>query len=248
MASPYPEFSSGAVAPMECLKTGWATIKDRYWLFLGITLVAMLIGGAVPVILIGPMMCGLYLCLLAKMRGEQPQFELLFKGFDYFVPGLIAAAVQVVPALVLILPTYVFFLVFALSTMPAHDPYAHNQAPPAIFFVVLVVFVIFVVAVSLVLNVLFLLAYPLIVDRKLSGWDAIKTSARAAMKNFGGLLGLVLLNAGLAILGVIACYVGIIFVLPVAFASYAAAYRQVFPDIPQTFAPAPPPPPGSWAA
>jgi len=248
MASPYPEFSSGTVAPVECLKTGWATIKDRYWLFLGITLVAMLIGGAVPVILIGPMMCGLYLCLLAKMRGEQPQFELLFKGFDYFVPGLIAAAIQVVPALVLILPAYTIFLVFALSTLPGHDPYAQSQSPPAIFFVVLVLFIIFAVAVALVLNVLFLLAYPLIVDRKLSGWDAIKTSARAAMKNFGGLLGLVLLNAGLAILGVIACYVGIIFVLPIAFASYAAAYRQIFPDIPQTLEPAPPPPPGSWAA
>ena len=78
-------------------ESGWAAIKDRYWLFLGVSLVAMLIGGAVPVVLIGPMMCGLYLCLLAKMRGEQVQFDKLFKGFDYFVPGLVAAAIQTVP-------------------------------------------------------------------------------------------------------------------------------------------------------
>ncbi len=123
-----------------------------------------------------------------------------------------------------------------------------NEAPPVIFFVILIFFVIFAVAVGLVLNVLFLLAYPLIVDRKLSGWEAIKTSARAAMKNFGGLLGLVLLNAGLAILGVLACYVGLILILPISFASYAAAYRQVFPDTLPSYPPAPPPPPGNWAA
>src|SRR6266545_7080966 len=68
--TPESQFQSGAIAPLECLKEGWATIKDRYWLFLGITLVTMLIGGAVPIVLIGPMMCGLYMCLFAKMRGE----------------------------------------------------------------------------------------------------------------------------------------------------------------------------------
>ena len=41
------DFNSGVVAPFECLKEGWAAIKDRYWLFLGLALVAMLIGGAV---------------------------------------------------------------------------------------------------------------------------------------------------------------------------------------------------------
>ena len=93
------EFRAGAVSPVECLKAGWATIKDRYWLFLGMTLLAMLIGGAIPIVLIGPMMCGLYMCLLGKMRGEPVPFDRLFKGFDYFVPGLVAAAIQTVPVL-----------------------------------------------------------------------------------------------------------------------------------------------------
>ena len=101
--------------------------------------------------------------------------------------------------------------------------------------------------IGLVIQALFLFAYPLIVDRKLSGWEAIKTSYRAATKNLGGVLGLIFLNAGLGILGVLACYVGVFFVMPVTFASYAAAYRQVFPEIPQSFA-SPPPPPASWAA
>ena len=239
------EFHSGAVAPVECLKAGWAAIKDRYWLFLGVTLIAMLIGGAVPVVLIGPMMCGLYLCLLAKMRGEQVQFDKLFKGFDYFVPGLVAAAIQTVPIIIVMVPSWLIFFALTIATLP-NDPYQRDQSPPPAFFLGLIVFVLVMIVLSMIIHILFLFAYPLIADRQLSGWEAIKTSARASMKNFSGILGLVLLNFGLGIVGALCCYVGAIFVLPVSFASYAAAYRQVFPDIPSSFA-SPPPPPASWA-
>lgn len=238
-------FNRSAIAPVECLKAGFEAIKDQYWLFLGIALVAMLIGGAVPIVLIGPMMCGLYLCLLARMRGEAVEFGLLFKGFDYFVNGLIAAAIQTVPMFLILVPSYLIIFVFTVATMP-HDGSARDAGPPVGFFVGMFLFVVVMVGSSLIIHTLFLFAYPLIVDRKLSGWDAIKTSARAAMNNVGGLLGLILLNFCLGILGALACYVGLIFILPISFASYAAAYRQVFPEMPQTF-PSPPPPPASWA-
>src|SRR5437899_7283622 len=108
----------GVVSAVECLNAGWAAIKDRYWLFVGITLVATLLGGAVPIVLIGPMMCGLYMCLLAKMRGEPIEFGLLFKGFDYFVPALVAVAIHIVPVVVLVLlaDVFLFALPFALLT------------------------------------------------------------------------------------------------------------------------------------
>src|SRR5437773_7830828 len=120
MVSLSPEFHCDAIDPVECVKSGWATIKDRYWLFLGITLVAMLIGGAVPIVLIGPMMCGLYLCLFAKMRNEPVQFDQLFKGFDHFVPGLVAAAIQTFPVLILVVAADAIFFIFMFAIMP-HD-------------------------------------------------------------------------------------------------------------------------------
>lgn len=243
MASISPEFQSGAITPVACLKTGWANIKDRYWLFLGLTLVSILVGGAVPIVLIGPMMCGLYLCLFARMRGEPVEFSLLFKGFDYFVPGLIAAAIQTVPVLVIVLAGDAVFFAFTFAVLP-HN---HGDAPPPIFFVGLVIFVLFVMLISAAIHVLFFFSYQLIVDRRLSGLDAVKTSFRAATKNLGGIIGLVLLNAGLGIIGLLCCYVGVFFVLPVSFASYAVAYRQVFPAAELPYAPVPPPPPGNWA-
>src|SRR5438132_3419806 len=155
--TPDTSFNYGVVSPVECLNAGWAAIKDRYWLFVGITLVATLLGGAVPIVLIGPMMCGLYMCLLAKMRGEPIEFGLLFKGFDVFVPALIAAAIQTVPPLILILPAQAIFMIFTFSVVP---PKGSQEGPPAIFFIVLIIFVLFAMIVSLVIHALFVFAYP----------------------------------------------------------------------------------------
>ena len=91
-----------------------------------------------------------------------------------------------------------------------------------------------------------MLAYPLVADRKLSGLEAVKLSLKASKANFGGILGLILLNALLGMLGVFLCIIGAYLYLPISFASQAIAYRRVFPEVPQTFAP-PPPPPASWA-
>jgi uncharacterized membrane protein len=81
-----------------------------------------------------------------------------------------------------------------------------------------------------VLGVLLLFAYPLIVDQRLSGWDACVTSARAVLGNAGGILVLLLLNLALSLAGLLLCYVGIIPVLPIGFAATAAAYRRIFPE------------------
>jgi len=155
------DFNIGVVAPLECLKEGWEAIKDRYWLFLGLALVAMLIGGAVPIVLIGPMMCGLYLCLFAQMRGQQVEFGDLFKGFDYFVQGLIAAAIQTVPIFIVLVPAYAIFFAFMIATMP-HDRYARDQGPPAGFFIGVCLFVLVMLVVSMAIHLLFVFAYPLI--------------------------------------------------------------------------------------
>lgn len=244
--TPETDFRVGVVAPVECIKEGWATIKDRYWLFLGLTLVAMLVGGAVPVVLVGAMTCGLYLCLFARMRGQPVEFGMLFKGFDYFTPGLVAAAIQTVPVILIVAITQVIFAFFTFITVPSR----RGDPPPPVFWIGLVVFVLVIMVLSLAIHSVFLFAYPLIVDRNLSGVEATKLSFRAARENLGGIIGLILLICGLSILGVFACYVGVFLVLPMSFASYAAAYRRVFPDTgAAAFNPAsPPPPPGSWAA
>jgi hypothetical protein len=225
-------FNRGAVRPLECLQEGWSLIKSQYWLFLGITVVGILIGSAGPMaILMGPMMCGIYLCLLARMRGEAVSFELLFKGFDYFAQSLIATLIQVVPVLLLLMPFYLIFFFMFMSRM--NRP-RRRGVPPDLselypLFIMMGVLVLVAIVVGALVGALFIFTYPLIVERRMAALDAIKLSFKAATANLGGILGLILLNMLAGFAGLLLCYVGAFLAMPVHYASWAVAYRQVFP-------------------
>jgi len=241
------EFRTGVIKPVECVKEGWALIKDQYWLFLGIIFVGMFLGGLVPIVLIGPMMVGIYLCLFRLMRGEPVEFGMLFKGFDYFAQSLIAALLQMIPMVIVMVPAYIIFFVVMMTSMP-RGRMNPDDAPNFVFTILgmELVFMLVVMTVAIVVTIFVLFAVPLIADRNLSGLDATKLSIKAARANIGGILGLILLNVGLGFLGVLACYVGAFLVAPISLASYAVAYRRVFPEVSQNFA-SPPPPPANWA-
>ena len=242
------QFRTGVIKPVECIKEGWALIKDQYWLFLGISLVGILIGGVVPIVLLGPMMVGIFLCLFQKLRHEPFEFGLLFKGFDQFVPGLLVTVLKMIPILIVLVPYYIFLIAMMATTMPRGGVQSPDQAQTFVMSILgfEIVFFVIIMVVSIATEIFFMFAYPLVADRKLSGLDAVKLSFRAGKANLGGVLGLMLLNMLFGILGVLCCVVGVYFYLPIAFASQAVAFRRVFPETFQPF-PVPPPPPASWA-
>jgi uncharacterized membrane protein len=249
MAPDNIQFRTGVIKPMECVKEGWALIKDQYWLFLGIVFVGVFIGSAVPIVLIGPMIVGINLCFLRKMRGEPVEFGHLFKGFDYFAQSLIAALLQMIPMVIVMVPLYIIMFAFMMISVPRGGQMSSDESATfaLTFLGFYVVFIVVMIAVVAIVTIFFMFAFPLIADRNLSGVDAVKLSIKAAWANFGGVCGLVLICVGLGILGVLACYVGALLVMPVSLAAYAVAYRRVFPESLQNFAP-PPPPPANWAA
>ena len=246
--TPEIPFRRNAVEPVECIKGGWDLIKNHYWLFLGMTLVAILIGSAVPLgILLGPMMCGLNLAFFKTRRGEPIEFGTLFKGFDYFGQSVVAALLHTVPIIAVIVPAYILFYVFMFVSMAAAGNSSDGGNPAAMMGVMAMFFLFWLVVmlVILVVTIGFTFAYPLIVDRKLSGFDAVKLSFRAAFANFWRLLGMMLLTGFMNVIGVLACYVGVFFVMPIGYAAVAKAYEQVFgiSDGREMASNLPPPPP-----
>ena len=112
MTTPEIPYKRKAVDPVECIKAGWELVKPQYWLFVGMTFVAFFIGSAVPLgILMGPMMCGIYLTCFARRRREPVEFGLLFKGFDFFGPSVIATLLHALPIIAILVPTYTLFSV-----------------------------------------------------------------------------------------------------------------------------------------
>lgn len=244
MSTPFSEieFKRNAVEPVACIKAGWELIKEQYWLFLGMTVVGMLIGSVVPLgILMGPMMCGIYLALFQTRRGQPIEFGLLFKGFDYFGDAVVATLLHMIPIVIVVVPAYLFMYIgmFAVIGVSQGEP---NAGAMFGFFGIMFVMWLVIMVLLIVLSVVFTFAYPLIVDRKLSGLNAVKLSVRAGLGNFWKLFGMLLLTGLLSFAGLLLCYVGIFFVMPLSFAAIACAYEQVF-GLGEAQAYVPPPPP-----
>jgi hypothetical protein len=237
------EFKRNAVQPIECIKGGWELIKSQYWLFVGITIVGTIIGSLVPLgILMGPMMCGIYLALFQTRRGQPIEFGILFKGFDYFGDAVVAALLHMIPIFLIVVPAYLFFYVGMFAVIGTSQNGEPNPGALLGFFGFFGLVWVGVMVLLIVLSVVFSFAYPLIVDRRLSGLNAVKLSIRAGFANFWRLLGMLLLTSLISFAGIILCIVGIYLLMPIGIAAIAVAYEQVFGlgDVQPNL---PPPPP-----
>ena len=230
------QFNRGAIRPMQCLSEGWQLIKSEYWFFLGVTLVGLLLAELAPLgILMGPALCGIHICLLRQSNGQRVTFDMLFQGFNYFGPGFIATLLIMAPVLFIVLFYYASLIAGGIGVAA----WAEKQPPgpqreETLGWILLggfgglTLLLIFAIA---VLQALYIFVFPLIVDRELTGWEAVTTSFRAVFANLGGVFAIILLETVIGFIGVLACYVGAIFTIPLTFAMTAVAYRQVFPHL-----------------
>jgi hypothetical protein len=215
------------VAPARLLRQSVSLMGNDYWMFLAITFVGMVIGSVVPLVIYGPMACGIYMCYFQRMRGKKADFETLFKGFDHFVESLIATLLVALATMILIVPCVLLFIVALVGMAVA----GHQHAGLAVVAVV-AIFVPILILVSLVVSSLFLFVYPLIVDRQYTAVPAITTSCQAVWANLGGILLMLLLYGVIACASALACGIGTIFFTPVLFGALATLYRQIFPELP----------------
>lgn len=229
------EFNSGVIKPVDCAREAWSAIKSDYWLLFAITIVGQLIGGISFFIVLGAMVCGIFCCYLKKIDGEAVLFDDLWKGFGWFWPGLCVTVAIVAPMFIVYAIIYVpVLMAMIMGTKLSEDELIAMligaAAVDLIFIVIMVCF-----------HTLLIFSFPLIVDRGLGGISAMTTSARAVLKNLGGVAGLILVNFGLVLVGYAALCVGVYFVIPVIIATNVVAYRKVFPAFRKpNFSPPPP--------
>jgi len=217
------EINARVIRPVECLKEGWELIKQDYWIFFAVTLVGMLIGGITMYILVGAMVCGIFYCYLQKYDGKPVSFDDLWKGFQWWLPGLIATLVMVVPMFVVLGFIYAPFIAAAVmgSKLSESELIGLLLGALAVDFVFVVIMVCF--------HTLLMFTFPLIVDRNLGAVEAMKTSAKGVWRNLGGIAGFYGAAFVLSLAGALACGVGTYFVIPIIMAGTVVAYRKIFP-------------------
>ncbi len=225
-------FNRVSIAPFAYLGEAWERVKGQYWMFLGVSVVGMLISGFVPMaIMMGPMMCGIFLCYREQGRGHPVTFEILFKGFDRFLESFIAALLMLAASLVLVVPL-VFVLVFSGMFVGLLGASGGSRAPQegamAVIILLAIAAFLLVMLVSVLIGLLFSFTFPLIADRNMKGLEAVKLSMRAAWANIWGLLGLGLATFCLSLIGLCFCYIGAFLVMPITFGVHWITYERVF--------------------
>lgn len=234
------EFNTGVIKPIECVKEGFELIKPDFWLLLAITFVGGVISGFSLYILLGAMICGIYYAYLKRIDGESVSFDDLWKGFGWWLPGFVVGLFFIVPMVLLYIVIYIpLILSSAMGSKMSEDE--------------LVTTIVVSLAVDIVLTVLMvcfhtllMFAFPLIIDRNMGAIKAMTTSARAVLKNLGGVCGLIVVNFGLVLAGYLALCIGVYLAIPVIIAGSLVAYRKVFPRIGGSPYTTTPPPPASY--
>lgn len=245
------QYLSGAVSAGECVSNAWETLKAKYGMYIGISLIAMLLTGCIPclnIFLLGPIMGGIYYVVLRDMRGEPVEFGMMFKGFEKFGPLMIIGLIQSIPGIIAQILQYAAqFAEIGLKGMgggrnffqASGSDLAVSGGMMLLFIVLFVVFMVFAFA----WWAIFLFAVPLIMEHDLGAGEAIKLSAKAAMSNIGGLILYFLLLIPIMLLGVLLLCIGMFLIsIPIMYVGQVFIYRMVFPYTGTPLNMAPPPP------
>jgi serine/threonine protein kinase len=191
-----------------CLRRGWALVRNDFWPLVGMSAFVMVVLSAASssevvlsagqssgkssilgILLSGPLMGGLYLYFLKKIRREEAGVETAFTGFRHPFPHLVIAGFLVT------LLTAVGFLCLIL---------------PGIYLLVAWIF-----------------TFPLIIDKRLDFWSAMRLSRKVISKHWWKCLGFLIVLALINLAGVLVCCVGLFVTFPISLAALMYAYEDV---------------------
>lgn len=246
------EFIRGAINPGDCIGNAWHLVTRNIWMYIGIGLLTLIMIGCIPILnifLIGPVLGGFYYVVLHDMRNEPVEFGMMFKGFEKFVPLMLIGLIQAIPGVIVQVIQYsvdIARLAGIGPGTPTFDRDFYQASGSEIAGMGIGLFLIVIGLVLFVLMILWTIAFqfavPLIMEHDLSVGEAIKLSFTAGFANVGGIIVLFILIGLVGVLGLLALCVGYFVAVPVGYAAFAFAYRQVFPRIESTLNYVPPPP------
>jgi len=174
----------------------------------------------------GPLLGGLYSMFLKLGRGQSTETNDAFSGFKtnflhlflvQLVRGLLVGACMIPFIVVLFLTVFL-----AIIQNPQHTPPELSAFLPALITsVVTLPFVIW-------LSVNWTFALPLVMDKQLDFWTAMKTSWRQVSRHWWMVFGLTIVMALINVAGFLLCFVGLLFTQPIAIGAMLQAYETLF--------------------
>jgi uncharacterized membrane protein len=225
-----------------CLNSSWDQYKNNFGITLGATALVMGvliacsmlpfgIGAIAQIILQGPLMGGLYVFYLRLSRGQAAGINDAFSGFGpRFTNLMLTHIVSSLLAGVALLPAGVLFAVWFFTSV-LRSGHARPELTFGPLFVVAVVLGVIGLCVSWYLTTCWTLALPLAADKGLKFGEAMKLSRHMVRKHWWMTFGFMLVAGLIGAAGILGCFVGVIFTMPITFGMITYLYKRNFEDL-----------------
>jgi uncharacterized membrane protein len=233
-----------------CVSRGWKAATSQFGqLFLPVFIyfliqIVISLCGKIPVIgplfsignlfINGQLFAGVFYVYLLTLRGERADVGKMFDGFRRCYWQLFLG--YFVAALFYLLCLVPFFIVFGIKassffkevhgTSPADIQVIMSQLGPIMMSCLPILLICLVPLIYLTVNWQF--ALPLIIDRQMDFWTAMKTSWKMVHKHWWTVFGLIVVVGLLNMAGTLVCCVGLLFSIPFGFATLMSGYETIF--------------------
>ena len=234
-----------------CLLQGWELFKNNAGIMIGVTVlvylavfaasaVAALVRKAVHVpflnfaviLLTAPMMGGLWLFYIKKVRGQEAELSDAFAGFGPRYWQLVLTAL--IPSVISLGFVTLIGLVAGGSVMAtilgSRGGGSATALAPALLIPVGIAAIVAGMA-MIYLGVCWKFALPLAADKGLKFWPALELSRRVVSKHWWMTFWMIVLSSVMTFFGFLFCLVGALITGPTGFAMLNCHYQKVFGDL-----------------
>ena len=198
--------------------------------------IAHLTSLVVLALVMGPMMGGLYYVFLRSSRSQPTNIGEVFTGFQKNFKELFLG--YLVVALVLSLCLTPYNIINDTKVLPILEQMRHAQPTDmqnlmsqlwSALFSTLPILLISMVPVTY-LSVNWQFTLPLIIDKQMPFWTAMKTSWKMVHKHWWQVFGLAVVIGLVSLAGVLGCCIGVLFTIPIGIAALMIAYESIFSE------------------
>jgi hypothetical protein len=226
-----------------CLSRSWELLKGSFWPIAGgtaLVYVVMFAAGAIPyagsviqLVVNGPLMGGLYWYLLKAVRGEDINISDAFSGFGpNFTKLMLAHIVSSVLLGLCILPGAICILLVMFGLIGGsggqHEAFAQAFGHMGVLLIPCIALLVVGFLAIVYLSVCWVFMFPLIMDKQLNFWPAMKLSRQVVGKHWWTIFLLLFVGGLIAGLGVLACCVGVFVTMAIFFGAMVYAYEDIF--------------------
>lgn len=223
----------------ECISRGWELLQKNFNVLFVASLIYILIEfgiglmGAIPfvgpvfslgnAIIAGPLLGGLFWVFIQVNRGKPARPADVFAGFGK--PFLNLLLGQIVPGLLAGLCMLPAIIVGIVTLLPS---VAKNQEPTPMMFIPVICVALVCVVPMIWLNVNWMFTLPLVIDKGIGFWAAMRASWQMVQKHWWRVFAVLLVVLVLNGLGTLLCCVGVFFSAPIGLGMIVHAYETIF--------------------